>query len=548
MIVKFFTHGTGSASGVFNYLLGEENDREDAELLRGDVATQSLLIDSLDFTHKYTSGCLSFEEKPDQVTTQQKNDLMDGFEKTITAGLDRDRVSFTWIEHRDKDRLELNFVIANVDLKHGRLFQPYVHIHDLWRVDAWKNIQNIEHGFTDPNDPAKKRLMGQRDNLPRDIKEVREIITNTLLDMAVDGLVTNRADVVRALEDNDFKITRQTKSSISIENPDPEATRSIRLTGTLYERDFKFSQEVREEIIRESKSYRGSDQQRLAENVAVYERAIRYKQSYHEQRHSEPKREQQLDRGLRATDQRLDRYLTFSKPNPYTSRANGSQGKDSADDEQSFSRHEAASERERIAVFELDKYQTMDNLIVKPAIVFSRVWKWANVGIEVNAKAINGSDTRVNESEHRHDSALSRNDPRQKSANRGIKHLVTTANRNSDREAAAITAASADLDDSLERAIKQLSESDQQAQPSDCPTRAHDRDREDTSDYLEAFDRISSATQSIKSIVIDRQERAQYDDKPDPIKAREVEQQAAPEPSYSTPYDRTPYDPPSPRF
>lgn len=508
--------------------------------------TQKLLIDSLDFTHKYTSGCLSFEETPDQVTEQQKNDLMDGFEKTITAGLD-DRVSFSWVQHIDKGRLELNFVIANVDLEHGRLFQPYVHKHDLWRVDAWKNIQNIEQGFTDPNDPAKKRLMGQRDNLPRDIKEVREIITNTLLDMAVDGLVTNRADVIKALEDNDFKITRQTKSSISIENPDPDAKHPIRLTGALYERDFKFSAELQQEVERESESYRGSDQQRLVENVAVYERATRYKQSYHEQRHSEPKREQQADRGLRATDQRLDRYLTFSEPNPYTSRAKGSQGRDSADDEQSFSRHEAASERERIAVFELDKYQIMDNLIVKPAIVFSRVWKWANVGIEVNAKAINGSDTRVNESEHRHDSALSRNDPRQKSADRGIKHLVTTANRHADRAAADIATASADLNDSLERAIEQLSESDQQARPSDCPTRAHDRDREQTSEYREAFDSISSATKSIKSIVIERQDRAQYNDKPDPIKAsaREVEQQAAPETSS---YDRTRYDSPSPRF
>lgn len=544
MIVKFFTHGSGSASGVFNYLLGEENDREDAELLRGDVATQSLLIDSLDFTHKYTSGCLSFEEKPDQVTTQQKNDLMDGFEKTITAGLDRDRVSFTWIEHRDKDRLELNFVIANVDLEHGRLFQPYVHKHDLWRVDAWKNIQNIEQGFTDPNDPAKKRLMGQRDNLPRDIKEVRKIITNTLTDMAADGLITNRADVIKALEDADLNVTRQTNKSISIENPDPDAKHPIRLTGALYERDFEFSAELQSEISRESEEYRGSDQQRLIENVAVYDRATRYKQSYHEQRHSEPKREQQIDRGLRETDQRLARYLTFSEPNPYARSAKGAQGRHRRDDEQSFERYESSRERERIALDGIDKYKAMGSLSVKPSIVFSRVWQWHNVGL-ADAKAINGSDKRVDASEPRYDSPLSSNDRRQKSADRGIKHLTTIISEYANGSLTATAAASSDLNDSLERAIEQLSNSDQQARPSDSAARAHDRDREDTNEYREAFDSISSATQSIKSIVIDRHDRAERDVKPDPIVETYNKPALAPDPATAEP---TPYYPPSPRF
>lgn len=76
MIVKFFKRGTGKASGVFNYLLKDKNEpdgqRKDAELLRGDVVNQSLLIDSLPFKQKYTSGCLSFAESPDEITEHQK--------------------------------------------------------------------------------------------------------------------------------------------------------------------------------------------------------------------------------------------------------------------------------------------------------------------------------------------------------------------------------------------------------------------------------------------------------------------------------------------
>ena len=210
MIVKFFTNGTGGSKGVFDYLLKDKEQpdgkRLGAEVLRGDIDNQALLIDSLDFKQKYTSGCLSFTESADQVTTEQKNALMDSFEETIRAGLDVDSVSVSWIEHRDKGRLELNFVYANVELKHGRVFQPYVHSVDKRRVNAWKDMQNIEHGFSDPNDPANKRLMGQRDNLPRDVKEARQGITDALTALVAEGVITSRADVVQSLTNAGFEI------------------------------------------------------------------------------------------------------------------------------------------------------------------------------------------------------------------------------------------------------------------------------------------------------------------------------------------------------
>ena len=64
MIVKFFRHGTGGGSAVFDYLLGKDGDRPDAEILRGDVDQQKLLIDSLDFKRQYTSGCLRARRSP----------------------------------------------------------------------------------------------------------------------------------------------------------------------------------------------------------------------------------------------------------------------------------------------------------------------------------------------------------------------------------------------------------------------------------------------------------------------------------------------------
>ena len=325
MIVKFFTRGTGGSSGVFNYLLKDKEQEDglrlDAEILRGDIDNQALLIDSLDFKQKYTSGCLSFTETANQVSAEQKNALMDGFEQTIRAGLDVDRVSVSWIEHRDKGRLELNFVFANVDLEHGRVFQPYVHNVDKRRVNAWKDMQNIEHGFTDPNDPAKKRLMAQRDNLPRDIKDARQAITDGLKALVVEGVIANRDDVIQALTDGGFEIARETDKAISIKNPDPTAKRNIRLTGGLYERGFKFSREVQSEVTAASESYRAGSRERYDAAKQLYDSEIKRKRDYHQARHGQPRHEQRaVAHDVSNASNRYEyrpRNLYEQRPSPY---------------------------------------------------------------------------------------------------------------------------------------------------------------------------------------------------------------------------------------
>lgn len=325
MIVKFFTNGTGGSKGVFDYLLKDKEQpdgkRLGAEVLRGDIDNQAMLIDSLDFKQKYTSGCLSFTESADQVTEEQKEQLMDSFEETIRAGLGVDRVAVSWIEHRDKGRLELNFVYANVDLEHGRAFQPYVHSVDKRRVNAWKDIQNIEHGFTDPNDPANKRLMAQRDNLPRDVKEARQAITDGLQALVEEGAITSRADVVQSLTDSGFEIARQTDKAISIKNPDPESKRNIRLTGRLYERDFKFSAEVQSTVTAASEDYRARSTERYSAAKQLYDSEIARKRDYHQARHGKPRYQQRA--AARNVSQASNRYeyspanLFKQRPSPY---------------------------------------------------------------------------------------------------------------------------------------------------------------------------------------------------------------------------------------
>lgn len=362
MLNKIFKHGSGGASGVMDYMLKEEDKktpRQGATVLRGDVEIQAKLIDSLvgRFKQQYVSGCWSFEEVPDKITDAQKNEIMDGTEKLILAGLDPDRVSITWIEHTDKDRLELNYIVACVDLEHGRHFQPYVHSHDVERWNAFKDIQNLTHGYSDPNDPAKARTLSQTDNLPRTTKELKEAITAELESQVIEGLITNRDDVIQALTELDYTVTRSSKDSISIKNPDPKG-RNIKFKstteGSLYDIKFNPSAEVASEISRASEDFRGSAGQRLAEAQQVFERELGRKSDYHAERHGRPmqdsrKHERQVERSFikheHGNSHNLGILSRSNAPNPFNrSRWNdgytkGSQDRNGKDNDRAQQQH-----------------------------------------------------------------------------------------------------------------------------------------------------------------------------------------------------------------
>ena len=488
MIVKFFTRGTGGSGGVFNYLLKDKDQedglRRDAEVLRGDIDNQALLIDSLDFKQKYTSGCLSFTESADQVTQAQKEQLMDSFEETIRAGLGVDRVSVSWIEHRDKGRLELNFVYANVDLEHGRAFQPYVHNVDKRRVNAWKDMQNIEHGFTDPNDPAKKRLMAQRDNLPRDIKEARQAITDGLAELVEEGVITSRDDVIQALTDGGFEIARETDKAISIKNPDPTAKRNIRLTGGLYERDFNFSAEVQSTVTAASEDYRARSTERYDAAKQLYESEIERKRSYHQARHGKPRHEQRA--AARNVSQASNRYeyspanLFKQRPSPYSSRFKQTRKRESDNDSELRTAHYTAdrAKRERNSASHQVKNRQVGNN--RRDSVISRIYTRDYVGsknerssdlqvlsrqqvrsdLYATDKGLNSEQTAIRPSTASaastagHDRATEPNARQQRQGYSSLEELIAEIDSNADRATAKLADTTRELEEHNQRAEK----------------------------------------------------------------------------------------------
>lgn len=265
MLVKIFGRGKGAGQGVIGYLLGKNyiNDnsqiRQGATLLQGDAYLTNELINATHYSQRYTAGALSFTESPDQITDDQKRHIMQAFENTIFAGLDPDQANILWVEHTDKinpetgkPRLELNFVIPNMEMNTGKRLQPYYHNADLKRVNAFQNLINYSYGLTDPHDPNRQRptnpyasrnLPKTTDLIERDTPKFHEFknhtdakqsINNSVLEQVEQGNLKNQDDIIKYLPSLNLEIKRITEQSItvSVEN----IKKNIRLDSNIFKK------------------------------------------------------------------------------------------------------------------------------------------------------------------------------------------------------------------------------------------------------------------------------------------------------------------------
>lgn len=284
MIVKIHSRGAGSGSGPVDYLLGKDRQREQASVLRGNPEHVRELIDGCNFARAYTSGVLSFQE-PD-IADAEKSRLMDEWEHTLLTGLDRDQYACLWVEHRDKGRLELNFVIPNMELQTGKRLQPYYDRADRPRIDAWQTLVNHHYGLHDPNAPENRRTLTLPDNLPETKQALAESVTRGIDALYHVGEIKGRQDVIQALTEAGLEVVRVTRSSISI--ADPNGGKNIRLKGAFYEQSFTDGRGVREKAERESRIYRDNAERRVQEARRICKQGTDLKRIFNQERYQRP--------------------------------------------------------------------------------------------------------------------------------------------------------------------------------------------------------------------------------------------------------------------
>ena len=281
MIVEFFRYGAGLSKGPLDYFLGKKRDREHAKILSGNEQEVAGLIDSSPFAKKYTSGCLSFYES--DLSDEAKRKIMADFEHCLFPGMSSDQYRVLWIEHRDKineetgeRRLELNFLIPNTEILTGNRLQPFYHEADLPRVDLFKKIINFEHQLHDPDDPMFRQDIKTKKSLPKNTADIKRVLDVAAKKQIEEGFITDRESMKKWLTALGLEITGVKPNSISIRNPhnDDEKSRPIRLTGAIYEQNFRFGAEGDSLTAEASERYRREARKRYGENLQRYAEQI----------------------------------------------------------------------------------------------------------------------------------------------------------------------------------------------------------------------------------------------------------------------------------
>ena len=265
MTAVFFANKKGGSSKAIDYLLNEREQQGTARVLKGDPKLTREIINSIKYKQKTTVGCLSFEEK--NISEDMKYQLIEDFEKHLLPGM-QDRYNILWVEHTDKGRLELNFVIPKIDLVSQKSLNPYYHKADLPRVEKWQDLQNLKYNFSSPKDPSKKRTLetnSKEIHLSKDYEQLDKLLHN----LTQDGKINNREQLIELLQSNQIEVTRKGKDYLSIKLPDSKKAKKFK--GSIYDEQFKsitairgISETAREEI----KQYNRRDTQRECERVA----------------------------------------------------------------------------------------------------------------------------------------------------------------------------------------------------------------------------------------------------------------------------------------
>ena len=323
MIVEFFRYGDGLSKGPLDYFLGNKRDRDHARVLSGSEQEVAGLIDSSPFAKKYTSGCLSFYES--DLSDEAKSKIMAEFEACIFAGMDPGQYRVLWIEHRDKineetgkQRLELNFLIPNVEITTGQRLQPFYHEADLPRVDLFKKIINFEYQLHDPDDPMFRQDIKTKKSLPKNTADIKRVLDVAAKKQIEEGFITDRESMKRWLIDLELEITKETAKAISIKNPyGDENSRPIRLDGAIYEQNFRFGAEGDSLTAEASERYRREARKRYRENLQRYAEQIDCKIREFQQKYQQ--RDAELEKAghashERARDPNLDQQGGVEKP------------------------------------------------------------------------------------------------------------------------------------------------------------------------------------------------------------------------------------------
>lgn len=317
----------GGTSASVDYLLNEREDEGTAKLLQGDPELTKSLIDTSKYAQKSVVGVLSFEEA--DLSEEAKREIMEQFEKSFMSGLDKEQYNILWVEHTDKGRLELNFVISTQELTTGKRLQPYYHKADMGMKDTFQDFINLKYELSNPKDPEKEQTISVDDRKlhQKDYKE----LDLKLHSLVLEGKIDNREEMVALLRESGVEVTREGKDYIGVKLP--ESGKAQRFKGGIYSEEFRGVGDIAELRREEATRARAFNSRDIKQELGKLENRVeQYRTTRAEsnkKRFSEPsKRSRNDNNGVNLNNDRItvsrDDYRLYSLTDIFTAEQLGS--------------------------------------------------------------------------------------------------------------------------------------------------------------------------------------------------------------------------------
>lgn len=306
MLVTINDNGGRKSSGGNSaqvYLLGDDEPRDNARLLKGDPEVTTEVINGLNFAKIYTSGTLAFAyNEGEKLSEQDKFDIIEKFENSLFPNIPIEQISGYWVEHTDKilrdeqtgepildangqeqRRLELNFIYANVELTTGKALPVYYHQNDVKLTSAFRDVINAEYDLIDPNAINHRQTLSIPKNTPKHKREILESAHDLVCAELSLGHINDRNDILKVLTGAGIEIaSKPTHKYISLK--DPEGGQNIRMKGEIYEREFTVEKFISEHRASEETKHEYSDadieQARERLQYSVGKRAARFESRF----------------------------------------------------------------------------------------------------------------------------------------------------------------------------------------------------------------------------------------------------------------------------
>jgi hypothetical protein len=266
MICKFFPTGIGETRKATEYL-----QHDGARVIKGNLELTRQIADNISRKRKYTSGVLSFSEV--DLLPEIKMAIIKDFERVVFPGLLPENYNITWVEHHDKNSLELHFISPRCEMNTGNDYVHYLHRLNINKMDLWKDIINVKYNLSSPFEQDRVLIVKPATRHNK-YKKIISNINQTIIDGVTNRIILNSTDVTNTIKSIFKNATIQTEKSrvyILINN---DKSRKIVLIGKAYEKNFSGIDDLIEKAKIDHEKHIDNVRKNLDEHVQKLDRLL----------------------------------------------------------------------------------------------------------------------------------------------------------------------------------------------------------------------------------------------------------------------------------